>query len=109
MKGGVVMSVYEGIMQGLTEAIEYERGKLDVRKNKLTIEPVRVYHGAEIKDIRNSLGMTQTLFADFMGVSPKTVEAWEGEKNVPNGPASRILSMVEKDKNLPEKFGIICR
>ena len=103
------MSVYEGIMQGLQEAVEYNEGKITARKSKLSIDPVRVLRGTEIKKIRRSLDMTQVLFADLMGVSLKTVEAWEGEKNIPNGPARRLLSMIEKDQNLPEKYGIVCR
>ena len=35
--------------------------------------------------------MTQNLFAQTLGVSVKTVEAWEANKNIPQGPAQRIL------------------
>ena len=48
--------------------------------------------------------MSQKIFASYMGVSDKTVEAWEAGTNHPSGSASRLLSMIEKDKELIIKF-----
>ncbi len=42
-----------------------------------------------------------------MGVSDKTVEAWEAGTNHPSGAASRLLSMIEKDKELIIKFPFV--
>ena len=43
--------LFESIKQGLSEAIEYERGNLpDVRIDKLTISPIRTHSGEEIKN-----------------------------------------------------------
>ena len=42
--------------------------------------------------------MTQRVFANYMGVSPKTVEAWESGINHPVGPACRLLSLLESKK-----------
>ena len=51
----------------------------------------------------------QVLFAGLMGVSPKTVEAWEAGRNMPDGPARRILSMLKTDPGLPQRFNIIAK
>lgn len=40
-----------------------------------TILPVKKYSGDEVKQIRKKLGLTQKLFAGYMGVSPKAIEA----------------------------------
>ncbi|HML38383.1 MAG TPA: helix-turn-helix domain-containing protein [Bacillota bacterium] len=101
------MRAYEGIMKGLNEALEHAEGKRMLQTNKMSIEPLRTYNAEEIKRIRNDLDMTQTFFAGFMGVSPKTVEAWESGRNMPDGPARRILSMVQMDPKLPEHFKIV--
>ena len=53
--------------------------------------------------------MSQRTFASYMGVSDKTVEAWESGRNIPNGPASRILSMLQADPNLPERYHIVTK
>ena len=52
--------------------------------------------------------MTQALFADYMGVSPKTVEAWENGKNHPTGSACRLISMLENKSFERLPFVRIC-
>lgn len=100
-------NVFEGIKAGLQEAIEYNKGNLKARSNTLTVMPLKEYNADEIKNIRNQLGMTQITFAGFMGVTKKTVEAWEAGRNMPDGPARRILGMVQVDPTLPQKYNIV--
>ena len=87
------MSVYEGIMEGLGEALAHAEGKRTLRTTPM-FEPVREYKPDEIKKLRADLGMTQVVFAGFLGVSPKTVEAWEAGTNTPSGPALRLMTMI---------------
>lgn len=101
------MNVYEGITQGLEEAIEYNKGNLKARSKTISIAPLPDFNAAEIKTIRTNLGMTQILFANLIGVSKKTVEAWEAGKNSPNGAATRMLSLIKADPDLPQKMKII--
>lgn len=103
------MKVYDGIIQGLEEAIAFNEGKLQAKTKTISVAPVEEFKSSEIKRIRNEMGMTQALFAGFIGVSPKTVEAWESGRNTPNGPASRILAMVKADPSLPQKMNIIVK
>ena len=44
------MSVFEQIKTGLEEAIAYERGTLEARVTKLSVEPVAHYDPAEIRE-----------------------------------------------------------
>jgi len=46
------MNVYESIMRGLTEAEEYQQGKITARKIKLTIKPIVAFNTEDIKRIR---------------------------------------------------------
>ena len=62
------------------------------------ISPVTKYSNKEIKAIRNKVGMTQTVFANYMGVSKKTVEAWELGRTHPTGPACRLLNILDQGK-----------
>ena len=101
-------SVYESIMTGLNEALDDAEGKkLILKRHKVTIEPIKVFDSSDIKKIRNSTGMSQKAFAGYMGVSDKTVEAWETGTNHPSGAASRLLSMLEMDTDLVLKFPFV--
>ena len=103
-------SLFESIKQGLTEAIEYERGDLpNVKVDKLTISPIRIHSGDEVKAIMKRLNMTQKLFAAALGVSVKTVEAWESGVNAPSGIANRMMELLSQDSTLLERCSIVAR
>lgn len=87
------MSVYKSIMKGLDEAIKYQEGKIDARKRRISINPVEKFDKDQIKQIRTSLGLSQVSFASTLGVSKKTVEAWESGRNIPNGSSSKLLQI----------------
>lgn len=89
-------SLFEDLKEGLEEAIAYEKGNGTAKKTVYTILPVIEYGKDEIKKIRMDVGMTQDVFAQYMGVSVKTVEAWENGRNHPTGPAFRLMYILEK-------------
>ncbi len=101
------MSLFDEIKTGLNEAVEYEKGCLKAKTTTLSIEPVSVFISSEIKSIRNSTVLTQILFAKYIGVSVKTIEAWESVRNQPHGAACRILYLTKKDPSFPLNSGII--
>jgi putative transcriptional regulator len=98
------MNVYESIMQGLTEATDYQQGKIRARKTKLTIKPVDTFNTNEIKRIRQKTDMSQVMFARSLGVSPKTVEAWENGRNKPEGASRRLLEVVRDAPGFLTRF-----
>ena len=101
------MGIFDEIKTGINEAIEYEKGNLKAKKTTLTISPLETFTSAEIKEIRNSTGLTQILFAKFMGVSVKTVESWESGRNHPDGAACRLLTLTKQNPSFPVASGIV--
>lgn len=51
--------------------------------------------------------MTQLSFALLLGVSKKTVIAWEAGVRKPNGSARRLLGLLDQDRNIPKKYHIV--
>ena len=104
------MSVYDSIIKGLNEAVQYEKGEISNAKvDRITIAVLPRFQGKEIKAIRQKQKMTQKTLAAVLGVSIKTVEAWESGKNIPEGPAQRVLELMNKDEELLEKYAILSR
>lgn len=102
------MTLFDEIKLGLEQAIEYNKGNLEgARKTTRSIAPLETFSAAEIRQIRNDAGMTQVVFAKYMGVSVKTVEAWESGKNQPEGAARRMLTLTREDPKFPVTSGII--
>ena len=68
------------------------------------IAPVKEFNPSEIRTIRTEAGMTQTIFACYMGVSKKTVEAWEAGRSHPTGPAFRLMGILSEHKEQAISF-----
>ena len=50
--------------------------------------------------LRRRLKLTQHGLANVVGVSPRTVEAWEAGANKPSGPARNLLYLLAKDERV---------
>ena len=60
----------------------------------------------EIKLLREITGMTQKEFAEFVGVSKRTVERWEYSDDEITGPITLIADMLIKNHDLPQKIQV---
>ena len=95
---------FERLVRGLNDAAE---GNITVTDKKMIVVPIKRFSKDEIKAIRINANMTQKMFAAYIGVSQKTVEAWESGKNTPAGSSSRILSMLEMNENLIQDYPFV--
>ena len=90
---------FEILSGALNEAIaDTKTKKLKRNTRSIEIEPVFIYNSEQIKRIRNKNGLTQNLLAKYIGVSTKTVEAWEAGRNKPSGPSNRLLWLMDMGK-----------
>jgi putative transcriptional regulator len=92
----------EALETSVKQAINHAKGKKILRSQiRSNIPEITKFKGNEIKEIRLSINCTQKMFSKIMGVSVSTVEYWESGKNIPNGSAQRLLSLIKVKK---EKF-----
>ena len=88
--------VFNSLMKGLSESLEFTKGDTSkARRLSVTVSALPSYQDKEIKGIREELNLSQKNFAFILGVSQKTVEAWETGRNIPQGTAQRILQMLK--------------
>lgn len=100
--------VFNSIMTGLTEALDdVKSSEKKLKRRVVSVVPVKKYTADEVKKIRKHTAMSQKIFASYLGVSEKTVEAWEAGINTPSGTASRILNMMEMNENLIYDFPFV--
>ena len=83
---------FAGIMSGLEEALAYEKGTAKAA----TIVRKRSLPDIDVADERKTLGLTQKAFAKILGVSPRTVEAWESGKSNPSPTARNLLYLISQ-------------
>lgn len=91
---------FSGVMEGLEEALAYSKGKAAAE----TFTRKRSLPSINVNDLRKSLGMTQKLFASMLGVSCRTVEAWEAGKTTPTPTAKKLMYLIQEDPALIQKL-----
>lgn len=60
------------------------------------LTPVQPLSAEQIKAIRQRENVSQTIFANYLNVTPNLVSKWERGEKRPSGPALKLLTLVEK-------------
>jgi putative transcriptional regulator len=90
------------ILAAIEEATEILRAegleskRLTIRTYKVSPSP-RVCRPGDVKRVRELLGASQAVLAEFLGVNVNTVRSWEQGKRLPQPIACRFLSEIESD------------
>lgn len=101
-------NVYQEIIDECKEIREKGIGHLRRRTRKLTpIVPIKEYAPHEIKALREKNQYTQLYLGEILGVSIKTIQAWECGTNKPTGTALRILQVLEQDPHALDQYILV--
>lgn len=88
--------VFAELMESAGEALEHARGKRELRTTVLPAAP-KPMRATEIRKLRRKLNASQAVFAYYLNVSPKLVQAWEADRRTPQGPALLLLRIVDRN------------
>ena len=85
-------------------AIECVEAAFSIKK-ELPIAPLGVVEMKVMPDpdpasIRKSLGLSQLKFAEFLGISPKTLHKWEHKTSRPSGAARSLLRIATENPKM---------
>ena len=81
---------HDTLKEGGAEAVAK---RYTVRTVKLDLDP-RCYTGEDVRKVRELLGLSQALFARFLGVSVNAVRSWENGGKKPSNMACRFLDEI---------------
>jgi putative transcriptional regulator len=82
--------LFEALKQNLREADQIKRG---------AAKPSRVFKidpKNDIVKVRGKLGLSQSKFADVLGISADTLQNWEQGRRQPTGPARVLLRIATR-------------
>jgi putative transcriptional regulator len=92
----VKKQMFEELLGSIREAGAILRGEKRPSRRMVVRSPgVRV--------IRERTSLSQSEFAQLIGVSVKTLQNWEQDRRRPTGPAAALLSIIERDPALAVK------
>lgn len=83
------------------EALEHAQGKRSLRTTTLPLPP-KSLNGRAVKRVRASLHASQAVFARYLNVSTKLVQAWEANRRTPEGPALVLLHIAARQPDVIE-------
>lgn len=87
--------------QTLKDTVKFLEGKPSGYRK---LPPPLVASKHEVIAARKSIHATQKKFAQVVGVSVDTVRAWESGRRSPEGPASKVIRLIRKDKKYAKVF-----
>lgn len=79
----------DNLIQGLTEAVEYARGRTAGARAHLVDVP-------DVRAIRRSLHMSQREFAVAFQIPLATIKNWEQGRRAPDAPAAAYLKAIAR-------------
>lgn len=92
--------LFRELLNATREDLAHYKGeKRDLRTTVLP-EPPRLMSRVEIRQLRDRLKVSQSVFARCLNVSTKLVQAWEGGIRRPDGAALRLLRLAERAPGL---------
>jgi putative transcriptional regulator len=105
------LPVAEQIRKGLEEAIRHAKGEISLKTTTLEMPDRPPEVGAEeLTKLRLKSGMSQSVFAQVLNVSTKTVQSWEQGQRKPSQVALRLIQVFRQDPSgLLELVGMSTR
>ncbi len=97
--------LFEGLKESITDAGKFLRGEEipEITFHTVSIKPLEEKTGKDLKKIRERFGLSQGALAEIVGVSRKTVEAWE-HGGVSSKPVARLLQLIEAEPKIINFF-----
>ncbi len=92
--------LFAELMESVTQALDHAKGRRELRTSILPAPPAPM-SAAGVRRVRKRLNASQAVFARYLNVSTKLVQAWESDRRHPEGPALILLRLGDRD---PEAF-----
>lgn len=89
-------NLFEELQQGIEEIKAHEAGKITLRQYKGEACRVPEVTPELIRDTRERLNLSRTVFAYKLNMSPRTLEKWEQGTGRPNDQAATLIMLLRK-------------
>jgi putative transcriptional regulator len=86
---------FDDLMASTREALDHARGKRSLKTTTLP-HPLKPMSAESVRKVRTTLHASQAVFARYLNVSTKLVQAWEANRRHPEGAALLLLHIAAR-------------
>ncbi|MBM96134.1 MAG: transcriptional regulator [Oceanospirillaceae bacterium] len=88
--------LFQELMDGIGDMADQREGKITLRQYEVEAKPAPAVTAEEIVSLRESMNMSQAVFARQIRTSTETLRNWERAKAKPNAQAALLIKLVQK-------------
>ncbi|MGE5362007.1 MAG: helix-turn-helix domain-containing protein [Bacteroidales bacterium] len=92
---------FEELLASAEEARDHAAGKRNLKTTTVPLPP-RAMTAGGVKRVRHRMRASQAVFASYLNVSTRLVQAWEAGRRIPEGPALVLLHLAARQPELLE-------
>ncbi|MFZ0254971.1 MAG: helix-turn-helix domain-containing protein [Gammaproteobacteria bacterium] len=96
--------LFDELMDGVDAMQQQREGKITLRSHEVEELPPLEVDAALIRDTRERMHVSRTVFARRLRVSTRTLENWEQGRARPNAQAAALILMVREFPDTLEKL-----
>lgn len=96
--------LFDELMDGVDAMQQQREGKITLRSHEVEELPPLEVDAALIRDTRERMHISRTVFARRLRVSTRTLENWEQGRARPNAQAAALILMVREFPDTLEKL-----
>jgi putative transcriptional regulator len=100
-------NLFQEISDGFKDLKAHRDGKKTLRTFRLEALPELRLSGSEVRAVRESLNLSQALFAMRLRTNTRTLQNWEQGRAQPNAQACLLIRMLERFPDMAERLAAV--
>jgi putative transcriptional regulator len=99
MRDSIKKAIGETVQDMINSGFKTSFTEKELNSLNVTIPEVRLTT-QQIKNIRETLNLSQTVFAKLLNVSPSSIRQWEQGRRQPTGSTKVLLDLLKREPHL---------
>ena len=99
MRDSIKKAIGETVQDLINSGLKTSFTKKELNSLGVTIPEVHLSTN-QIKEIRENLNLSQTVFAKLLNVSPSSIQQWEQGKRQPTGATKVLLDLLKRSPHI---------
>jgi putative transcriptional regulator len=99
--------LFADLMEGFDALEEARQGKRTLRTTEVEDKPAPAMTPGDVRALRESLRVSQPVFARQLRTEVRTIKNWEQGISKPNDQAAILLKLIERDPTLLDRIAAL--